>query len=407
MILGRPRTIHPDDCDVQEPIECEIPENSSTCVPGTRQHVVERDRPNSVSNNLFLYRLSNVWHAVKAMKADRPSLTDSSVVQQVHDQVNRIMDRLPPTLRHEHPDLSWDEQYPYLRQQREDIVTKANLILMALHRPHLECLIESRRAALQAALVILDSQHRSFMIARPHQYKLFGLSFYTIDASLLLAVVAARYLPQRDSEVILKIHCVLHQAMNRLSAMHSYSPIARAGLTILRQCYQVLQKRLGCNTTTLNLPKAPATELGNAGLEFEIDVVQDSLSEQRPHLSHQAYQQHNQQTSGWGAPTSLPTGCSASSFPTLGEPNSPQSGWTLNASADASFMPTTAVQPSLALDPSTTDFDEVYWLSIINETAYLTNINAVEAVEADGILDTAAMEYNTFWNQIQFCESST
>ncbi|OQV06855.1 Fungal specific transcription factor domain-containing protein [Cladophialophora immunda] len=404
MILGRPRAIHPDDCDVEEPTECNIPQDPSTCAPGTQEAIVGRDRPNTVSNNLFLYRLSSVWHTMKALKADRSYLQDYSIVEQLHDQVNRIMNRLPLTLRHEHPNLSWDNQYPYLRQQREDILTKANLMLIAIHRPHMMYRAEARRAALQAAIVILDSQHRSFMMARPHQYKLFGLSFYTIDASLLLSVMAARYLPQKDSEVMVKIDYVLHQAINRLSAMHSYSPIARSGLTILGQCYHVLRKRLECNTATLDSLKATATDLGNLEQEFEVDVVKDSLSERRPRPPHQQYQQHNQQESVSNAPISLPSGCSASSPPISSEPNSSQSGWTFDTTADAGFVATTAVQPSPHLGPWTTDFDETYWLSMINEIPDVPNTDPTETVQIGGTVDAAALEYNTVWNQIQFFE---
>lgn len=396
MILGRPRAIHPDDCDVEEPTECNIPQDPSTCVPGTQEASVGRDEPNTVSNNLFLYRLSKVWHTVKALKADRPYPQDYSIVQQLHDRVNRIMDWLPPTLRHELPNLSWDDQYPYLCQQREDILTKANLMLMALHRPHIKYRAESRRSALQAAIVILDSQHRSFTMAMPHQYKLFGLSFYTIDAALLLSVVAARYLPKKDSEVMLKIDYVLLQAMNRLSAMSSYSPIARSGLTILRQCYHILQKRMECSTATLDLTNAMATELGNVGQDLQVDVANDSLSGQRPHLPYQQYHQHKQQEPVSRVPRSLPTGVISS------EPNSLQSGWAFDASADTGFMPTAAVQPSLHLGPSTTDFNETYWLSMINEIPDVPNTDPTEAVDIGGTVDAAAMEYNTVWNQIQF-----
>ena len=397
MILGRPRAIHPDDCDVEEPTECDIPQDPSTCVPAT-QVVVGRDRPNTVSNNLFLYRLANVWHTVKALQSDRHYPTDYSVVQQLHDRVNHIMDRLPPTLRHERPNLSWDNQYPYLPQQREDVLTKANLVLMALHRPHIKYRAEARRAALQAAIVILESQHRSFMMARPHQYKLFGLSFYTVDASLLLSVVTATYLPQKDSEVMVKIDHVLCRAMNRLSTMHSYSPIARSGLAILRQCYHVLRKRLECNTNTaiLNLPEAMATEPGDFRQEFETDILKDTLSELQPHPLHQQYKQHNQQESVSRAPT-----------PSSNEPNSSQSGWTFDPSADAGFMATTGIQPSLHLGPSTTDFDETYWLSMINEIPDVLNTDPPETVEIGETVDAAALDYDPVWNQVQFFESST
>lgn len=402
MILGRPRTIHPDDCDVKEPIECNIPQYPFTSVPGTQDAVGERDRPNTVSQNLFLYRLSDVWHTVKALKADRPCPKDYSVIQRLHDQVNSILDQLPPTLRHWNPNKSWDDQYPYLSQQREDILTKANLLLMALHRPHIEHHVESRRAGLQAAIVILDSQHRSFMQTRPHQYKLFGLSFYTIDASLLLSVVAAKHLPQKNDEVMAKIDYVLRQAMDRLSAMYSYSPIARSGLAILRQCHHVLKKRWEGNSATLNLPRDMAIELGDVRQSFGVDEAEDSLYKQQQQQQRHQYQQHTQQESELSAPVSLFTEGSAPSLLIPSAPNPSQGGRAFDAGVDAQFIPVTTVDPSICLGPSTTDFDETYWMNLINQMPDSPNLGPAEADEISGIVDAATVGYDAVWDQIQF-----
>ncbi|KEF60415.1 uncharacterized protein A1O9_01976 [Exophiala aquamarina CBS 119918] len=358
---------------MREPIECNIPPNPPISVPGTQVDLVDQDRPNTVSQNLFLYRLSNVWHTVKALKADRPLLKDYTVTQRLHNEVNNIMDLLPPTLRYENPDKSWDDEYPYLNQQREDILTKANLILMALHRPHMEHHVESHRAALQAAIVTLESQNRSFMGIGLHQYKLFGLSFYTIDASLLLSIVAAKHLPRENDEFMARIDYILQQVMNRLSVMYSYSPIARSGLAIVRQCYAVLKKRWQRIPAILNASTGMAIELENARQRLGADVATDSLSERRQ----------------------LPP-----SRPTSGETISSQSVWTFDAGTmDAEFMPKAAINPSLCFGPSTTYFDETYWMNLINQTPDVPCFDLGAADEMGEIFDAADIAHDTVRNQ--------
>lgn len=133
MILGRPRTINPDDCDVKEPMNCNIPREPSTTVPMTQEYTGDRDEPNSISKNLILNKLAEMFHKMRALKADRPCPKDYSLIQNLHKEADAIVEDVPATLRYENPDTSWDTQYPYLLQQREDIITLTNLFLMALH----------------------------------------------------------------------------------------------------------------------------------------------------------------------------------------------------------------------------------------------------------------------------------
>jgi len=344
MILGRPRTITPDDCDIRTPMDCNIPRDPSTTVPMTLEHAGNQGIPNSVSTNLFLYKLSNMYHKLKALKADRPCPKDYSVIQRLHNQVNMMLDGVPPTLRHENPDTSWDSQYPYLLQQREDILSKANLFLMALHRPHIATHAESRRAALQAAIVTLESQHRSFGQMNRHHYKFFGLSFYTIDASILLSVVTAMYLSLKD-EVICNIDRVLQQAMDRLTAMEAHNPMAKSGLEILRRCYQKLKdccegssRRATSRTASVQLPPCPA---------LESQDFRQGLNDQ----GFAIYSHHQGSQS---------------------DPYSSNSGG----------MDLESVTPEVSV--SATDFDESYWLELINQIP----VAPADLTEFDGVWDS-------------------
>jgi hypothetical protein len=92
-----------------------------------------------------------------------------------------------------------------------------NLFLMTLHRPHIVAHVESRTAALKAPIVTLEFQQRSFGGMKTSHYKLFSLSFYTIDTAILLSIIAAIYLPLK-SEITSKVDGVFLQAVKRLTA---------------------------------------------------------------------------------------------------------------------------------------------------------------------------------------------
>jgi hypothetical protein len=106
---------------------------------------------------------------------------------------------------------------------------------MTLHRPHIISNLESRKAALQASLKTLDCQLISFAQAKQHQYHLFGLAFYTIDALLLIFIITILF-PPWNHETKQKTSHSLQQATESVPDMRPFNPIAASGLDIIRRC---------------------------------------------------------------------------------------------------------------------------------------------------------------------------
>jgi hypothetical protein len=198
----------------------------------------------NVSAPLFRYALACKMHEMRALKADRPHPKDYSVVRKIHVDQLSLLDELPAFLRSNNSETTWDLECPYLPQLRQELQVMANLFLMTLHRPHIIFNSESRKAAMEAALETLDSQYRSFTQAKQHHYRLFGLAFYTIDASFLVSIITILFPPQ-DHEVKQKIEHSLQQAIESLSMMKSFSPTAEAGLDVLQRCYRKLKAVCG------------------------------------------------------------------------------------------------------------------------------------------------------------------
>jgi hypothetical protein len=195
----------------------------------------------TVSASLFRYAMACKIHEMRAIKADLPPPEVYCVVRKLHEDTISLLKGLPSSIRPDYPDTSWDLEYPYLPQLREELKVMTNLFLVNLHRPHIISSTESRKAASQAAFATLDSQLRSFAQAKKHQYQLFGLAFYTVDASFLLSIITI-LCPPENYETKQTIENNLRRSVESLSTMERYNPIAKAGLDIVQRCYIKLKE---------------------------------------------------------------------------------------------------------------------------------------------------------------------
>lgn len=237
--MGRARTINMDDCTIITPLDCNIPENPSKTVPTVASG---RDAPSSYTPQLFNYGLGQLIHKTLSSGAAKPHVKDYNVVKTLHDQVVSLLNALPPVMRPENPDTSWDSRCPNLPKQRQQIFSFANSFLMALHRPHVGAHSASRQAAVQAALNTLESQQRLFDMMSRHHYKLYSLSCLTIDAGVFLSAMAIEH-PPMNYDVLGQTQRALQQAIGRLSLMQERSAMARSGVQVFMHCYRMIRER--------------------------------------------------------------------------------------------------------------------------------------------------------------------
>lgn len=238
--LGRPRGIHREDCTTQAPLDCDYPVDTSQTVPMSTKHAHEP--PNSFSPVIFSIALSHKYHDLMSLRASRRDLRDDSKVRDLHEQVQLLLTALPPALRPSYPDTTWDGQRPEIPAVRQRLLATANIFLLALHRPYISTHEASRYAAIDAAFEILKSQQRLFGFVHEPQYKLYGYSFYTIDAGIFLAATVLKY-PNLDRDISERALQELQQATIRLGLMKERSSIAKTGEVILRQCCAMLEAR--------------------------------------------------------------------------------------------------------------------------------------------------------------------
>lgn len=173
MMLGRSRLINLDDCDIQVPIDCKFPDEPSTVIRTTGDSEI----PTPTSGHLFRYSISQLIHEMKTNGANKRHPKDYFSIQTLHEKAVAFIDGLPAYLRSHNPDTSWDARFPWIQKQREQVLDTGNTFLLSLHRPHNHSFPKSRKAAIQAAMTILDSQQRVFEITKKHHYRFFSLAF--------------------------------------------------------------------------------------------------------------------------------------------------------------------------------------------------------------------------------------
>ena len=241
MGLGRPRTINREDCSTPPPLDCDHPSRPAQTIPLGTQHAYQP--PNTFTAILFWIGLSHKIHSTLSMQASKAHLQNNIIVQSIHQETITLLNELPPALRPSYPDTTWDQQMPHLPSARQRILTAANIFLLSLHRPYISTHPASRHAAIEAAFEILQTQQRLFEIVFEPQRKLYGYSFYTLDAGTFLTKVTVQY-PNLDVVTPASALQALRLAATRLSLMKGRNPMAAKGEPILQQCCRILEARI-------------------------------------------------------------------------------------------------------------------------------------------------------------------
>ena len=236
MVLGRPRSINVADCNVEAPLDCDMPLSPPTTVPSS---ALTSQAPSLYTRHLFNNFISHKTHEMLSLGANRKYVKDYSVVKKLHLEVLQKLHDLPATARPNNTDYSWDSRILYLPRQREHILTFAYSFLVALHRPHAATHAESLQYAVDASLSVLESQDRLFQLVNSRFYGTFGLPFYSIDAALFLSTLLSS--PDLNAETHERMRSALGRASERLEIMRSRSPMAETATLVLGKCHEAWQ----------------------------------------------------------------------------------------------------------------------------------------------------------------------
>jgi hypothetical protein len=240
------------DCDIKRPLNCDFPTQPLEMSPDM---LVTHTRPFLFAERLFSYDMACKVHDASDLGLERVTNETYILVKDMQNQLQSLLVALPPWLRPHDPDTSFDELDHRLPLQRENVLTTTLCTVYSMHRPHLVGFEQSRREVLSSTMSVLESQQRVFALTPQHHYGMFTLSFYTIDAALLLMSTAAAY-PSDAWPSAQRIREVLGKAMENLSIMASQNALASTGLELLNRCYSQMDSLLRPSLEELRLPNA-------------------------------------------------------------------------------------------------------------------------------------------------------
>jgi len=265
LLLSRPAMIHRNDCRAGRPISCDIPANPLTIDPDV---LVANGLPFLFAERLFQYDVACKIHDARDLGLDHVSSETYILVQDMQNQLQSLVTALPDFLRPQNPDTIFDELYDRLPLQRETVITSVSSNVYSLHRPHLASHEESRLEVLNSTMSALESQDRVFAMTPQHYYGMYTLSFYTIDAAMLLMSTAAMY-PASAKSSVQRIRQILSRAMDNLSAMASVNTIADTGLTLLNRC--LAQMNLALETSV--------SEVDDSSLSHNLELTLQEMTQ--------------------------------------------------------------------------------------------------------------------------------
>jgi hypothetical protein len=397
--LGRTRMINLGDCTVQKPMDCDIPDNPAQVVPVP---ATVTGRPSMYTCQLFKYTTGLKIHEMLSSGALRSPVKDYSLVTKLHNDILATVDDLPPASRQDSPDTQFDIAYPNFDKQRLQISIVAQSLLMALHRPHVTQRRESREAAIDAALKILDALQSLFESCGEHHYKIHTLIFHTIDSAIFLtSMVLRHYGPQSedispasngssnsnspggdDNFPIHATRYALLQAVTRTNHMKSRSTVAKAGDKVLRRCSDlVAQRERGIRA---RIPQQhdsrDSSSIGSAPNATTSDKYHNFLTDAPPELST-------------GFPPTNPNNSLdiAAGNNTSGRPIPTSEG--VNDSANLYYPSTTSYEePSLSLNPEVDfpDYDHLFASTFIDSVS-----NTTAWMEQNGLFEQSSVSFSS------------
>ncbi|KND88988.1 Oleate activated transcription factor 3 [Tolypocladium ophioglossoides CBS 100239] len=240
VVLGRPMStkVDPDAF----PLSGDLGQKRARTSP---HEIVELDRPTPFIAILLGYQAAYKYlQDICDLEFAGAKLEHYCTVEKIHTSIVNNIRSLPSWARVESPNLEYDHLHScyWLQAARENLITETYFVLLALHRPYIFCIPNSRNEALQAALQILSSQARLFSQAEPRQFMAFNLIFATFDAIVLTASIYILY-PTENLEHIDASLCAIEWGIARFDTMRKHNKMAGLAYEAVSALYRKLRHR--------------------------------------------------------------------------------------------------------------------------------------------------------------------
>lgn len=250
---------------------------------------------------------------VHKLEHNGASPQDYPMVEHIHASIKMNLELLPSWSRMENPDTKFDQMHgcQWLPVAREGLSSLIHLVILALHRPYVFSVANSRTEALKAGISILRAQERLFQQSQPHHCKVFNPVYASFDAIVLLAALCLVF-PNENHEIREECIQVVERGMQRLGIIGQFNPMAKSAHGVVCSLYRRLRHRFDISETADGAgplfsnewisPNSDTFLYNGAPLELSFDAVLP------PRPTHDLFYNHisSTQTPFMETPNSLP-----------------------------------------------------------------------------------------------------
>lgn len=210
------------------------------------------------------------------------SSKDYSVVENISAAIKENLKLLPSWCHLEYPDSKFDRLpgCQWLPVARNGLSSLIHFVILALHRPFIFSVANSRTEALEAGLSILRAQERLFEQLEPRQRKVFNFVYASFDAIVLITALCLAF-PDENLEP--KADCIeaIEKGIKRLGICGQSNLMAMSAHDVVCSLYHRLRHRLGTfeatqgfTATFANQPGTTSNNGNDIGpSEFSFDTV--------------------------------------------------------------------------------------------------------------------------------------
>ncbi|OBT61171.1 hypothetical protein VE03_09426 [Pseudogymnoascus sp. 23342-1-I1] len=227
----------------------------------------ENNPPTALSVILVGYHAAYQYLAiVHELDNSGARLEQYSIVEEVHSKILGNIQSLPSWCRLENSSLDFDGNPGclWLPAARQGLSSLIHFVLLALHRPYIFSVAESRTQALKAALAILRAQKQLFQMSQSQHCMTFNLVFASFDAIVLIVAIYLLY-PTENCEYLDQSLQHIEWGVETLAIIGKENKMANSAHGVVLGLHRRLKHRLAWPTPATNqaVPDGSAGSVGN------------------------------------------------------------------------------------------------------------------------------------------------
>lgn len=212
------------------PTDTHIPQNPKNTIPLPRN---SSHKPDTFTMRLLEYGIQKNLPKIRQLEEDGPYPRDYATVERLHQGALDYIRSLPAIFNLENPDKTFDMDCPWLIPQRGYLHSTISFYIVAIHRPYIFSIRESRREIIKHGIEVLKAQQRFFDALQAHQYKLFTLAYLSFEAAVTTSAVLIAY-PAENKEFLSETFHSVQETIRRFQLLSSQNPLASSGLAVIQ-----------------------------------------------------------------------------------------------------------------------------------------------------------------------------